>query len=58
MAFESLSDFFLMGKHGAYVWGAYGLTFAALLLQDVLSHRQQRSLRQQLHLLEEEKDER
>ncbi len=27
MAFESLADFLAMGRHGFYVWLAYGVTF-------------------------------
>ena len=26
-AFESLNDFLMMGRHGIYVWSAYGVTF-------------------------------
>jgi len=29
-AFNSFSEFLAMGKHGFYVWLAYGLTFAVL----------------------------
>lgn len=29
-AFASFSEFLAMGKHGFYVWLAYGLTFAVL----------------------------
>jgi len=29
-AFDSLADFFAMGRHGLYVWTAYG--FAALVV--------------------------
>lgn len=32
MSFASLSDFIAMGGHGAYVWSAYGITFAVLAL--------------------------
>ncbi len=31
MAFESFADFLAMGKHGPYVWAAYGVTFAIVL---------------------------
>lgn len=30
MSFESLSDFLAMGRHGLFVWSAYGL-FAVVL---------------------------
>lgn len=31
MAFDSFADFLAMGKHGPYVWSAYGLTAVAML---------------------------
>ena len=31
-AFDSLSAFFAMGSHGVYVWSAWGVTTALLLL--------------------------
>ncbi len=31
MHFESFSDFLAMGGYASYVWGAYGISFAALL---------------------------
>lgn len=32
MAFESLADFLAMGgRHGPYVWTAYGVSFAIVL---------------------------
>ena len=31
MHFDSLSDFFAMGGYAPYVWGAYGISFAAML---------------------------
>lgn len=42
MAFESFADFLAMGKHGPYVWSAYGLCFAIVLwniVQPVLRRR-------------------
>ena len=30
MAFDSLSDFFVMGGYGFYVWLAYGISFLGL----------------------------
>jgi len=41
MAFDSFSDFLAMGKHGLYVWLAYGLTLlimAALAWHSVRDH--------------------
>lgn len=35
-AFTSFSDFFAMGKHGGYVWTAYGLCMALLALNVIL----------------------
>ncbi|UXI00555.1 heme exporter protein CcmD [Photobacterium sp. TY1-4] len=31
MHFDSFSDFLAMGGYAGYVWGAYGISFAALL---------------------------
>jgi heme exporter protein D len=39
MYFDSFAEFLLMGKHGFYVWMAYGTT-AAVLLGSWLSARQ------------------
>ena len=39
MYFDSFTEFLLMGKHGFYVWMAYGIT-AAVLLGSWLSARQ------------------
>jgi len=46
--FESLRDFALMSGHGAFVWAAYGITFAVLVYL-VISPlwRQRRFIRQQ-----------
>lgn len=30
MAFDNFGDFLAMGKHGFYVWLAYGLTFVVM----------------------------
>jgi heme exporter protein D len=51
MAFDSFSDFLAMGRHGFYVWSAYGVTFAIVgwnAVQPVLQRR--RLLREQLAL--------
>jgi len=34
--FDSLADFLAMGRHGAYVWSAYGLCLALLAWNAVL----------------------
>ena len=36
MQFETFSEFIAMGKHGYYVWLAYGLSLAILVLNVVL----------------------
>ncbi|CAE6908935.1 MULTISPECIES: heme exporter protein CcmD [Pseudomonas] len=32
MSFDSFQDFLAMGKHGAYVWSAYGISLAVVAL--------------------------
>lgn len=32
MTFDSFADFLAMGRHGVYVWSAYGVCALALLL--------------------------
>ena len=40
------SDFFAMGGYGFYVWGAYGVTLACMLLDPLMAaRRHQRALR-------------
>lgn len=39
---SSASDFFAMGGYALYVWGAYGVTAVALLLEPVLTARRHR----------------
>ncbi|MFT6655581.1 MAG: heme exporter protein D [Marinomonas primoryensis] len=31
MAFDTFFDFLAMGRHGSYVWSAYGLSIFALI---------------------------
>jgi heme exporter protein D len=38
-----VSEFFLMNGHGAYVWSAYGLTLAVLILNAWLARAKHRS---------------
>ena len=55
MAFESFADFLAMGRHGLYVWLAYGVTFAVIVwnaVQPVLQRH--RLLREQAALLKRE----
>ena len=39
MYFESFSDFLAMGGYSAYVWSAFGITFASMLILFLLSLR-------------------
>jgi len=42
VSFESFSDFLAMGKHGLYVWTAFGVSLAVLVLnvvQPILARR-------------------
>lgn len=32
MAFETLTDFIAMGKHGPFVWSAYGISFIVIVV--------------------------
>jgi heme exporter protein D len=55
MSFESFCDFLAMGKHGLYVWSAYGLCFSVLainVLAPVLARR--RYLQQEARRLRRE----
>ena len=36
MNFSSFADFIAMGNHGVYVWTAYGISLAVLILNVVL----------------------
>jgi heme exporter protein D len=38
-----MSEFFLMDGHGAYVWSAYGITLAVLILNILLARAKLRS---------------
>ena len=42
MNWASASDFFAMGGYGLYVWGAYGVTAACLLVDPLLAARRHR----------------
>lgn len=37
MHFESFSDLLAMGGYGAYVWGAFGVTFLSMLILTINS---------------------
>ncbi|WP_259642035.1 heme exporter protein CcmD, partial [Pseudomonas syringae] len=36
MSFASFSDFLAMGRHGVFVWSAYGLCLVVLLINVAL----------------------
>ena len=55
MSFESFSDFLAMGKHGLYVWSAYGICLTVLainVLAPVVARR--RHLQQEARRLRRE----
>ena len=39
MNWGSASEFFAMGGYGLYVWGSFGVTFAALLVEALLARK-------------------
>lgn len=56
MSFESFSDFLAMGRHGLFVWSAYGLCLLVLVVNvagPLLARR--RYLQQQARRLRREK---
>jgi heme exporter protein D len=55
MSWNSVSEFFAMGGYGLYVWGAYGVTVAWMLLEPWLVRRRHaRALRASTHAPEQE----
>ncbi|MCF9001074.1 MULTISPECIES: heme exporter protein CcmD [Pseudomonas] len=55
MSFASFSDFLAMGRHGLFVWSAYGLCLVVLLINVVLPlWARQRFLKQQARRLKRE----
>jgi heme exporter protein D len=55
VTWASLSDFFAMGGYGFYVWGAYGVVAASMLVEPVLvARRHRRALHVEAHDLDEE----
>lgn len=48
MYFDSLSDFLAMGKYGAYVWSAYGITFLCFLALIIKSVSKSKSLKKDI----------
>lgn len=45
MAFESFADFLQMGRHGVYVWSAYGISLALIAANLVIMARRHRKVR-------------
>ncbi len=60
MNWGSASEFFAMGGYGVYVWGSFGVTFGALLLEALLTrarfHAAHRALRRELAADRESQD--
>ncbi|HEX2540613.1 MAG TPA: heme exporter protein CcmD [Caldimonas sp.] len=48
MNWSSASEFFAMGGYGLYVWGAYALTAACMLIEPALVARRHRQARRAL----------
>jgi heme exporter protein D len=48
MHWNSLSDFLAMGQHGPYVWGAFAVMAASMILEPVLLVRGRRRLLERL----------
>ncbi|MFI4930721.1 MAG: heme exporter protein CcmD [Burkholderiales bacterium] len=42
MIWSSASEFFAMGGYALYVWGAYAVCLALMLIEPVLAHGQRR----------------
>lgn len=48
MAFETFADFIAMGKHGPYVWSAYGITALVIAANIVAPILRRRALQQDI----------
>ena len=58
MNWHSAAEFFAMGGYGLYVWGAYGVAAACLLIEPVLvAHRLRVARQRALEANESEWDE-
>jgi heme exporter protein D len=51
-----VTEFFLMNGHGAYVWSAYGITLAVLILNVWLARAKHRSALQRARELAKQAD--
>ena len=49
MNWGSASEFFAMGGYGLYVWGSFGVTAAALLIETLLARKRFADTRRVLH---------
>ena len=49
MAFDNLTDFFEMGRHGIYVWSVYGFSTASLAVITWSTLSKRRHVREELH---------
>lgn len=58
MYFESVEAFLQMGKHGPYVWSAYGISLLLITTEVVRAWRQQQQAKQHaLRLMRREQEE-
>ncbi|MCV2401362.1 heme exporter protein CcmD [Marinomonas sp. C2222] len=48
MAFETFSEFLVMGKHGVYVWTAYGISFTLISSLAIHTLKQNTQIRAKL----------
>lgn len=48
MQWQSLSDFLAMGGYAGYVWGSFGVTAGALLIETLLLRNRRRAALAQL----------
>lgn len=44
MEFSSFSEFIAMGKHGPFVWSAYGITLVVVLANIIIPMRRKKAL--------------
>jgi heme exporter protein D len=49
MYWKSFDEFIHMGGYGLYVWGSYGLTLLAMLVEPVLTRQRHRRALAQLN---------
>jgi heme exporter protein D len=45
---DNWADFWAMGRHGAYVWGSYGLAAMLALIEIIQARRARQQLRLEL----------